>query len=318
MNQSGIIYLIQPVELVGVNRYKIGMSKSPTLDRVRNGYRKGTRYLCIMEVEKPLECENMLKLIFNKFFKLVAGSETFECESESRILNTFLNYVLEHIDYENKPQNEKDLYESNLEAIEDAEDKNILTVPIDAEMVSLVEDCDIWYIPSVRKIMVDKTILNDIPLEFQILCELSCPESSFGFRLLFWSVCKNFNEVDAAYNYLTKNKKTEIHNIKDVRLFDFTNNFSKNEIDLIRKYKIFTVTDLIRNKNIKQSEKENSIKCLSMVENHLNIFGTLPGNGNMALTLENQSFIIKIGENKRVSFCHPIDLSKYYKLEFTN
>ena len=28
----GIVYLIQPAELVGINRYKVGMSNSNTLD----------------------------------------------------------------------------------------------------------------------------------------------------------------------------------------------------------------------------------------------------------------------------------------------
>mgnify|MGYP006090550431 CR=1 FL=1 len=45
IKMEGIIYLIQPAELVGTNRYKIGCSKKPNLDRVKKGYKKGTRYL---------------------------------------------------------------------------------------------------------------------------------------------------------------------------------------------------------------------------------------------------------------------------------
>ncbi len=37
---KGIIYLIQPCELVGTSRYKIGCSRNPNLDRCKNGYKK--------------------------------------------------------------------------------------------------------------------------------------------------------------------------------------------------------------------------------------------------------------------------------------
>ena len=46
---KGIIYFIQPAELVGTNRYKIGCSKNANLDRCKKGYKKETRFICIME-----------------------------------------------------------------------------------------------------------------------------------------------------------------------------------------------------------------------------------------------------------------------------
>ena len=52
---TGIIYLIQPAELINTGRYKVGMSYSDTLDRCKNGYLRGSRYLCIMECVKPLD-----------------------------------------------------------------------------------------------------------------------------------------------------------------------------------------------------------------------------------------------------------------------
>ncbi len=62
----GIIYFLQPCELVGTFRYKIGCSKICNLNRCQTGYRKGTRYLCIMECINPLELERNIKNIFNK------------------------------------------------------------------------------------------------------------------------------------------------------------------------------------------------------------------------------------------------------------
>ena len=75
---KGIIYFIQPSELVGTNRYKIGCSRSPDLDRCKNGYRKGSRYIFIMECIDPLVLEKNIKDEFNKLFKLIAGNEYFE------------------------------------------------------------------------------------------------------------------------------------------------------------------------------------------------------------------------------------------------
>ena len=70
----GIIYLIQPCELVKTNRYKIGISFINDLKRC-NSYKKGTRYLSIMEVKNPLILENNIKIEFNKVFKCIAGKD---------------------------------------------------------------------------------------------------------------------------------------------------------------------------------------------------------------------------------------------------
>ena len=40
----GIIYLIQPKELIGTNRYKIGCSKKDDNSRLKNGYKKRFGY----------------------------------------------------------------------------------------------------------------------------------------------------------------------------------------------------------------------------------------------------------------------------------
>ncbi len=70
---TGIIYLVQPAELVGTSRYKIGCSGNTTLNRIKNGYKSGTRYISIFECEEPFKLENEIKKIFNKKFKLIAG-----------------------------------------------------------------------------------------------------------------------------------------------------------------------------------------------------------------------------------------------------
>jgi hypothetical protein len=89
---TGIIYLIQPCELVGTSRYKIGCSTKNNLDRCHKGYKKGSRYLCIMECNKPLILEQNIKNNFNNKFKLIGGKEYFE-GNENDIINEFCNIV---------------------------------------------------------------------------------------------------------------------------------------------------------------------------------------------------------------------------------
>lgn len=94
--KTGLIYLVQPAELVGTQRFKIGCSSTNRLDRVKS-YRKGTRYLHISECENPLKLEKIIKESFNKKFILIAGREYFEgdeqemCKLFSEILCEYKN-----------------------------------------------------------------------------------------------------------------------------------------------------------------------------------------------------------------------------------
>jgi hypothetical protein len=64
LSSKGIIYLIQPVELLNSNKFKIGCTRTPTLERCYKGYKRGSRYICIMECDNPFELEKKVKEIF--------------------------------------------------------------------------------------------------------------------------------------------------------------------------------------------------------------------------------------------------------------
>jgi hypothetical protein len=74
---KGIIYLIQPVELINTNRYKLGCSGKTSLDRCLTGYKKGSRYIYIQECFEPYKLETKLKLEFKNKFTLIGGTEYF-------------------------------------------------------------------------------------------------------------------------------------------------------------------------------------------------------------------------------------------------
>jgi len=73
----GFIYLIQPVELVGTDRYKIGCTGKEDLSRLLS-YNTGTRYLCINFCENYSMLEKLLKQKFKENFELIGGCEFFK------------------------------------------------------------------------------------------------------------------------------------------------------------------------------------------------------------------------------------------------
>lgn len=89
---KGIVYLIQPVELVKCRRFKIGCSRTPDLSRCKNGYNNGSRYICIMECYEPVSVETELIKCFKQKFKLVGGNEYFEGD-ELQLRDEFYNVV---------------------------------------------------------------------------------------------------------------------------------------------------------------------------------------------------------------------------------
>jgi len=94
-NEKGTVYLVQPAELVGTNRYKIGCSAKNDLERCKKGYKKGTRFMNIQECDDPFGVERKLKIRFRAKFKLVAGKEYFEGNEED-IKREFIDVVSNH------------------------------------------------------------------------------------------------------------------------------------------------------------------------------------------------------------------------------
>jgi hypothetical protein len=92
---KGIIYFIQPAELIGTDRFKIGCSGNPYLDRCNKGYKKSTRFICIMECNNPLELERKIKDTFKNKFKLFCGNEYF-CGDEKYMLKEFIEITFLH------------------------------------------------------------------------------------------------------------------------------------------------------------------------------------------------------------------------------
>jgi hypothetical protein len=87
----GLVYLIQPEELLGTNRYKLGCSSKPNLDRLKS-YKKNSHLLCSYKCTDPFQTENRLKAVFASKFTKVAGNEYFQ-GNENEMVKEFLRTV---------------------------------------------------------------------------------------------------------------------------------------------------------------------------------------------------------------------------------
>jgi hypothetical protein len=132
MNSKGSVYLIQPAELIGTNRYKIGCSKKGNLDRCKNGYKNGTRYIIIMECDDPYTIEKQIKQQFNINFELLAGKEYFEGEIENMIkifyeivYNNLFNYKNYNFNFDHNLSEKVNLIEK------EKEKENKLLIPLE-------------------------------------------------------------------------------------------------------------------------------------------------------------------------------------------
>ena len=95
--EIGLVYMLQPCELLGTNRYKIGASGNSTVDRCQGGYKKGTRILFMIECVNPYVIEKRLKIEFNNKFELIAGNEYFKGD-EIKLKKSFRKIVFDYID----------------------------------------------------------------------------------------------------------------------------------------------------------------------------------------------------------------------------
>lgn len=89
----GILYFIQPAELVGTNRFKVGCSTKNDLSRVKS-YKAGTRMIMILQCEDPFLLEQKVLVEFKTQFHKIAGNEYFEGD-ESVMRKVFYDTYLQ-------------------------------------------------------------------------------------------------------------------------------------------------------------------------------------------------------------------------------
>ena len=283
---EGIIYLIQPAELVGTNRYKIGCSKKPNLDRVKKGYKKGTRYLHIAECEEPHKTESFIKAIFNDKFTLIAGKEYYEGD-ESNMKKEFINVISNH-NIKNEIKEEKSTEHSSTEEITIKESNK-------KENMNTEDNFTFEDLPMFVQVFLERTLIDENGKEYY---------DNFS---LFWTKIDNINS-----SLITHYRKTNaiFYNLDDQTIINFTDNFSENEINIINNYNLQCVGSIIRNDNINKYEKSRVIQCYKYVTERYKIFNIEPPNGQTFLTLDNILFIILINHKQGITFTQKLSGKK--------
>jgi hypothetical protein len=93
VNEKEIVYLIQPCELIETLRYKVGCSyDGKNLSRLKTGYKKGSRRLCIKYCNDCVKLEKIIIRVFMNSFRLIAGNEFFE-GNENEMIELFEDIV---------------------------------------------------------------------------------------------------------------------------------------------------------------------------------------------------------------------------------
>ncbi len=255
----GLVYLIQPSELVGTERYKIGMSNNPNLDRCKNGYKKGSRYICIMECIEPLILEGNIKKQFNEKFKLIAGNEYYE-GNEKDILNTFNNLVMEYnnssvinkkIDkfyYENSDKDEIDIDE------------------IKEEFENYKEDIEFGGTKKLIKIYINQHHIGD---------NVERDDYIINFKYIYYKELEEYNLYidninDYPFNYIKKIIDNKI--IQNGNIYDLNNNIFQKKINQYKKiynnviFSNETNDKIIKNQQYFDSLEKNTIEYLFKID----------------------------------------------------
>ncbi len=248
---NGIIYLVQPAELVGTNRYKVGCSSNKTLDRVKKGYKKGTRYLHISECENPFEIESEIKKIFNEKYNLIAGKEYFEVDNESNMIEIFTNIIINwnkniEDDVNDDDINDDDVnddvndnvkkhFPNHIEDVAFGGNKKLIKINIDMKRIS---NLDFSYIITIIDIYDEKNVNDDFVID----------------------VKRDFNLTGQYYfNKLIKNNVIQNNEIYDLN--------SKQFINKLNKYKLKLNVEFDKS-NIEILNSQNNIRCL--IDKYLN------------------------------------------------
>jgi hypothetical protein len=276
---KGIIYLIQPTELIGTNRYKIGCSKTPDLDRCKNGYKKGSRYLSIMECINPLELEKIIKKTFNNKFKLIAGNEYYE-GNEKEILEIFIDLVIKYYKNDSEINNneENNSEENNNE--ENNSDNNDDILECKKFFPNYYEDISF----NGNKILIKINIYENNDFEIILKINYICDDKKVDEII----IDMNKKDETKCYYYLQKLEKNNI--IENNKIYDLNNNkFIKNLLKYKHHNKITLLPEtIIEVNNLFYEFQSTSV----IIKNYFNTDTIINDNLYVSMSISNNFFII--------------------------
>jgi hypothetical protein len=92
-NEEGVVYLIQPADLVGTDLYEIGCSENTFLERYEKCYKQGTRFISKWKCDDPFAVKDVVRTYFITKFNLIEYKDYFE-GNEADIKKAFNDIVV--------------------------------------------------------------------------------------------------------------------------------------------------------------------------------------------------------------------------------
>jgi hypothetical protein len=210
----GIIYLIQPKELIGTNRYKIGCSKKDDNSRLKTGYKKGSDIIQIFETNIPNKIENIIINIFKIKFNIIAGNEYFEGNRDD-IINTFINiynlFIKNNLNTDNNSN-----YNTNLIKVSDYMIKYKINKKIEKFIRNedfIIENINIFLKNNIKKVDTKNSYIKlldiyELLIEDDFYINLTPKEKKIYNKKFFYDVVINKTELSKYYI-------KRIHNIRN-------------------------------------------------------------------------------------------------------
>ena len=96
--------------------------------------------------------------------------------------------------------------------------------------------------------------------------------------------------------------KNDISICSDI-IVDCENNFNSIEKEVIDKFNINNIEDLIRNEKISKNDKQRCLKCFAYVRERYELMGIEPFNGHNMIQLEKYAISIRILPNGIIKYC---------------
>jgi len=110
------------------------------------------------------------------------------------------------------------------------------------------------------------------------------------------------NFPDSTKMHAWETDKNDISIFSDI-IVDCENNFTRDEKEVIDKFNINNIEDLIRNNKIDKKDKYRCLKCFAYVRERYELMGTEPPNGHNVIQLEKYGISIRILPNGFIKYC---------------
>jgi uncharacterized protein YkuJ len=110
------------------------------------------------------------------------------------------------------------------------------------------------------------------------------------------------NFPDSTKMIACETDKNDISIFSDI-IVDCENNFTRDEKEVIDKFNINNIEDLIRNNKIDKIDKQRCLKCFAYVRERYELMGTEPPNGHNVIQLEKLAISIRILPNGIIKYC---------------